>query len=82
MFTDSFSYTAQPMRVVFGQGLPPLREQVWELGVSRAVVISTTMVAALIADKRRPRTADLTSAPIEAVDDGERSSELRDTTPL
>ena len=41
MFTDSFSYTARPMRVVFGQGLQPLREQMWELGISRAVVIST-----------------------------------------
>jgi hypothetical protein len=29
------------MRVVFEQGLQPLREQMWELGVSRAVVIST-----------------------------------------
>ncbi|WP_009478345.1 maleylacetate reductase [Rhodococcus sp. JVH1] len=41
MFTDRFSYTGQPMRVVFGHGLTPLGEEVRALGISRAVVICT-----------------------------------------
>ena len=50
---EPFTYTGQPMRVVFGRGLRPLRDQVGELGVSRAVVISTpdrTSLARRVAD--------------------------------
>ncbi|MDF3307541.1 maleylacetate reductase [Rhodococcus sp. T2V] len=39
MFSDCFSYTGQPMRVIFGQGLAPLAEEVRALGISRALVI-------------------------------------------
>jgi maleylacetate reductase len=41
MFVDSFSYTAQPMRVIFGQGLMPLADELRSLGIRRAVVVCT-----------------------------------------
>jgi maleylacetate reductase len=80
MFTDSFSYTAQPMRVVFGQGLQPLREQVRELGVSRAVVISTpgrTALARKVADTIGSAVIDVLAeavmhVPVAVVDQSER----------
>src|SRR4051794_22698028 len=80
MFTDSFSHTAQPMRVVFGRGLQPLREQVWELGVSRAVVISTpgrTALAREVADTIGSAVIDVLGeavmhVPVAVVDQSER----------
>ena len=76
MFTDSFSYPARPMRVVFGQGLQPLREQMWELGVSRAVVISApdrTASARKVADTIGSAVIDVLAeavmhVPVAAVD--------------
>ncbi|ABH00956.1 maleylacetate reductase (plasmid) [Rhodococcus jostii RHA1] len=41
MLPDPFSYTALPMRVVFGRGLEPLAAEVEHLGIRRAVIIST-----------------------------------------
>ncbi|PBC51455.1 maleylacetate reductase [Rhodococcus sp. ACPA1] len=41
MSTDPFTYAALPMRVAFGQGLHPLRDQVRQLGIGRVVVICT-----------------------------------------
>ena len=41
MSTDPFTYTALPMRVAFGQGVKPLREEVRQLGIRRVVVICT-----------------------------------------
>lgn len=53
MLADPFSYTALPMRVVFGRGLDPLAAEVEHLGIRRAVIISTPGPKPVVADVTR-----------------------------